>query len=96
MKSKSSLKKWIEEKKEEKNNLHETEIFKKVDSEFLKKFRHELHLTQLQLAKVLGVSKKTIEKWEQGKNPLLGPAARLVYLIHQNPKIILELQLEES
>ena len=35
-----------------------------VDKDFVKKFRKRNHLTQVALANILGVRKKTIEKWE--------------------------------
>ena len=38
-----------------------TEI--KIDKHFVKQFRTNNHLTQIALANVLGVTKKTIEKW---------------------------------
>ena len=47
-------------------------------------------MTQNLLASVLGVTKKTIEKWEQGVNPIKGCSARLLYLINKNPAIIKE------
>lgn len=44
---------------------------------FLKQLRKKLGLSQRVFARVLGVSEKTIEKWEQGKNPIKGAASRL-------------------
>lgn len=82
MKTKQSIKQWIETQKKDK----ELKRFKEVTGEFLKELRHRLEITQLQMAQYLGVSKKAIEKWEQGANPIMGTAARLIYLIHQDPK----------
>jgi putative transcriptional regulator len=56
-----------------------------VDKDFVKNLRSKLQLTQFAFATILGVKKKTIEKWEQGKNPVRGPAAVLLYLLdHDN------------
>ncbi len=59
-----------------------------INKESLKNLRNRLGFTQSLFADILGVSKKTIEKWEQGANPIKGPAARLLYLIMQDEKTI--------
>ena len=59
-----------------------------VDSSFLKNFRKDNNLTQIRLANILGVSKKTIEKWEQGVNPIKGTSSKLFYLLNKEPKLI--------
>lgn len=59
-----------------------------VDSSFLKNFRKDNNLTQIRLANILGVSKKTIEKWEQGVNPIKGTSSKLLYLLNKEPKLI--------
>ena len=66
------------------------EIENEVNGEFVKNLRKKLNMTQNLLASVLGVTKKTIEKWEQGVNPIKGCSARLLYLINKNPAIIKE------
>lgn len=59
-----------------------------VDKEFVKNFRKEHHLTQVALANILGVTKKTIEKWEQGVNNINGSSAVLLRLLENNPELI--------
>jgi len=59
-----------------------------VTSAFVKKLRIDLKMSQSVFASVLGVTKKTIEKWEQGKNPVSGPAAKLLFLVQKRPEII--------
>ncbi|MGM0495711.1 MAG: helix-turn-helix domain-containing protein, partial [Bacillota bacterium] len=59
-----------------------------INNEFVKKLRGNLDLTQKVFGNVLGVTKKTIEKWEQGANPIKGPAARLLYLIDNDNKLV--------
>ena len=62
-----------------------------VDKEFVRNFRKEHHLTQVALANVLGVTKKTIEKWEQGVNNVNGSSAVLLRLLENNPELIHQL-----
>lgn len=59
-----------------------------VNNEFVKKLRKRLGMSQSIFATVLGVTKKTIEKWEQGVNPIKGCAARLLHIINNQPTII--------
>ena len=46
----------------------------------VKSIRRELGVSQPVFAKCLGVSKKTVEKWESGDNIPSGPASRLLDL----------------
>jgi len=62
-----------------------------VDNTFVKQFREKQHLTQVALANVLGVKKKTVEKWEQGANPVNGSSAVLLKLLNDNPGLISQL-----
>lgn len=62
-----------------------------IDKEFVKTFRKENHLTQIALANILGVTKKTIEKWEQGKNKIGGSSAVLLKLLNDNPTLLNQL-----
>lgn len=59
-----------------------------VDSDTLKSFRNKHSLTQLALANILGVSKKTVERWEQGVAKIHGSAATLLKLLNDNPELI--------
>ena len=52
-----------------------------VTPTFLKELRQKRNISQRLLAQILGVSEKTIEKWEQGANPIKGTASRLLYLL---------------
>ena len=53
-------------------------------SEDVKDLRHRLNISQRDFANCLGVSKKTIEKWESGDNTPSGPAKRMLELFSQN------------
>lgn len=63
----------------------------KIDKDFVKRFRADNHLTQVALANVLGVKKKTIEKWEQGVNSINGSSAVLLKLLNNNPELLNQL-----
>ena len=60
----------------------------RIDKDFVKQFRLENHLTQIALANILGVKKKTIEKWEQGANNINGSSAVLLKLLNDNPALL--------
>ena len=62
-----------------------------IDSAYVKQFRHENNLTQVALANILGVTKKAIEKWEQGVNKVNGSSAVLLKLLNDNPELISQL-----
>ncbi len=53
---------------------------KEYSSAEIKSIRKNLGVTQFAFAKCLGVSKKTVEKWESGDNVPSGPASRLLDL----------------
>lgn len=57
------------------NNLH---TFTPAE---IKNIRVENNLTQNLLAKFLGVTKKTVEAWEAGRNTPNGPSSRLLELL---------------
>ena len=62
-----------------------------VDKDYVKQFRKEHHLTQIALANILGVTKKTVEKWEQGTNNINGSSAVLLKLLNDNAELINQL-----
>lgn len=59
-----------------------------VNEKFVKQLRNDLGFSQQVFANSIGVSKKAVEKWEQGANPVLGPTARLLYLINEDKSIM--------
>lgn len=67
-----------------------------VDNNFVKRLRRKLNMTQLVFASVLGVTKKTVEKWEQGKNPVKGTSARFLYLLDLKPELISKFYVVKS
>ncbi|WP_061216367.1 helix-turn-helix domain-containing protein [Leptospira santarosai] len=54
----------------------------------IRNIRTNLHITQNTFAQVLGVSAKTIEAWESGKNIPQGPAQRMLFILKNNSKAL--------
>lgn len=52
----------------------------------IKDIRRACGLTQLQFAAFMGVSNKTIEAWESGRNTPVGPACRLLAFAEKDPR----------
>ncbi len=57
---------------------------KKYSNEQIRRIRMKVGMTQTALAGYMGVSKKTVEAWENGRTHPTGPACRLLYLLDQN------------
>ncbi|WP_300957629.1 helix-turn-helix domain-containing protein [Faecalibaculum rodentium] len=72
-----------------KNEFTNTEAI--TTNDFAKALRQKLGLSQRMMAKMLGLSEKTIEKWEQGVNPIKGAASRILYLLDRHPELLNEL-----
>jgi len=47
-------------------------------------------LSQAQFAAVLGVSKRTLEQWEQGRREPTGAAKTLLKIAERHPEVLLE------
>lgn len=69
-----------------KNLTHDTVTLhltptKKFSGEQVRNIRVKNNLTQSLLAKYIGVSKKTVEAWEAGRNVPNGPSSRLLEML---------------
>ena len=53
--------------------------------------RMKVGLTQAQFAALLGVSKRTLEQWEQGRRASRGAAKTLVRVAELHPEVLREL-----
>lgn len=65
-----------------------TLTIKPVDSftsEEIKKIRHDTGMTQVLFAKFVGVSVKTVEAWEAGRNHPDGAACRILAMTQNDP-----------
>ena len=54
------------------------------------RIRRRLRVSQSQFALLLGVSKATLQNWEQGRRQPEGPAKALLRVVDKNPKAVLE------
>lgn len=52
--------------------------------------RARVGLSQAEFARLLGVSVRTLQEWEQGRRAPSGPARMLLSIAHRNPKALLE------
>lgn len=57
------------------------EPVKKYDKAEIRRIRKSCGISQSVFADCMGVSKKTVEAWEYGKNTPTGPACRLLYIL---------------
>jgi len=52
--------------------------------------RARVGLSQSDFARLLGVSVRTLQEWEQGRRVPSGPAQTLLIIAHKNPRALLE------
>ena len=52
--------------------------------------RKKTGLSQSSFARLLGVSVRTLQEWEQGRRVPSGPARTLLSIANRNPKLLLE------
>lgn len=52
--------------------------------------RERIGLSQSQFAKLMGVSVRTLQDWEQGRRAPSGPARTLLMVAERNPKAMLD------
>ena len=56
----------------------------------IKLLRQEMGMTQVMFAAVVGVSPKTVEAWESGKNSPDGAARRMMSILKRDPQLPIE------
>jgi putative transcriptional regulator len=52
--------------------------------------RARVGLSQSEFARLLGVSVRTLQEWEQGRRTPSGPARTLLAIAHKNPRALLD------
>jgi putative transcriptional regulator len=52
--------------------------------------RHKAGLSQAQFAEVLGISKRTLQDWEQGRRSPSGAAQALIRIARRHPEVVRE------
>lgn len=55
----------------------------------VKKIREKTGLSQIRFATLIGVSKRTLENWEQGRRQPTGPAKALLRIVDSDPQLAL-------
>lgn len=53
--------------------------------------REKMGLSQSEFARLVGISVRTLQDWEQGRRVPSGPARTLLMVADRNPKVLLEL-----
>ncbi|HMO04824.1 MAG TPA: NadS family protein [Kiritimatiellia bacterium] len=56
----------------------------------IKRIRTRLHTSQSQFAMMIGVSRATLQNWEQGRRKPEGPAQALLRIAEKRPDAVLE------
>ena len=56
----------------------------------VKRIRNKLHVSQSQFSMMIGVSKSTLQNWEQGRREPEGPAKALLRVVEKRPEAVLE------
>ncbi len=56
----------------------------------VQQIRAKTHLSQSEFATIMGVSVKTLQNWEQDRRKPTGPAATLLRIIANRPRLALE------
>ena len=68
----------------------------KLENQDIKDFRKKFSLTQQDLGNLLGLSKKTIEKWEAKDGCVTGAAVTVLKLMDENPNLLEQLRIDEK
>ncbi len=71
-----------------KTTVHMVDPAPRYDAKAVKRIRSGLKLPQRAFAQLCGVSIKTVEAWESGRNIPNGSACRLFQLIEKDQKIL--------
>jgi putative transcriptional regulator len=71
-------------------------VEQEITSKDIKNTRNNLELTQENFAKLVNVSKKTIERWESSDKPITGPIVTLVKILNEYPQMVSTLEIPKS
>jgi putative transcriptional regulator len=56
----------------------------------IKRIRSKMQVSQSQFALMIGVSKSTLQNWEQGRREPEGPAKALLRVVEKQPQAVLQ------
>jgi putative transcriptional regulator len=93
---KASLAEAVKYARGQKANVKVETIYIRTQPAEVKEARKVLKVTQPQFAKLLDVSPETVRKWEQGVNPIPGPASRWIAAALKRPKMVKSQLMELS
>lgn len=54
----------------------------------IKRFRERMKLSQAEFAELIGVNKRTLQEWEQGRRKPSGPAFALLRIVQKHPEAL--------
>lgn len=78
----------LERIKNAKGITYSVKEFPEINGEYVKRLRKKLGMSQSLFACLLHVTKKTVEKWEQGVNPVSNGNAVAMVLFDENPTLV--------
>jgi putative transcriptional regulator len=67
-----------------------------ITSKDIKNTRNNLELTQESFAKLVNVSKRTVERWESSDKPITGSIVALIKILNEYPQMVSALQIPNS
>ena len=62
----------------------------KFDPVDIHRLREKLGASQSKFARMIGVSERTLQNWEQGRRSPQGPARALLKVFNENPKAVVK------
>lgn len=62
-----------------------------VDGAFILRVRKKLGMSQKAFARILGITERTLNRWEHEKIFIGNSSSRLLYLLDKNPDLIFDL-----
>jgi putative transcriptional regulator len=68
----------------------DSEVWRRRQAASVSGVRERLGLSQQELAELLGISRRTLENWEQGRRKPTGAAKVLLRVAERHPKAVLE------
>jgi putative transcriptional regulator len=81
------IKEWKASRKQLRVHEIQIEPVPDIDAISVKGLRKDMNLTQMMFAQLLGVSKKTVETWEEGRSLPNGPTRRLIEILWNDQEL---------
>ena len=63
----------------------------RIETSSVAEARHKVGLSQAEFAQLLGVSKRTLQDWEQGRREPSGAAKSLIEVARKRPEVLIEI-----